>query len=315
MNNNLLTSERYWGNFLNASGQPSPMFLRLFLAIIDFARATGTSDVPAFADNQAHTLLSPAQAFKFFSATGDFKLDIKPEQLQQYHVTLYESYQLAYKKPAYVSRKALQRWFLQHAFADPDKYHKSLNEFLLQKGVYLIDPFTEGPFKFKEIPRSSFPEKPNESTRIHLDQCFTTFKAKLNQLPIVSATQSQAPVVPKPQTAPAATASPQQKTDFAKQLSDMQSKTWKSIDEATRRMQAQLAQEEAQQKAQFNAQVQQNQLRQAQLRRQQQQAAIDQQLEYTRQQWANINGETYYDGDGKRRYRPGYLDYVGSCIF
>jgi glucan-binding YG repeat protein len=213
----------------------------------------------------------------------------------------------------------LQRWFLQHAFADPDKYHKSLNELLLQKGVYLIDPFTEGPFKFKEIPRSSFPEKPNESTRTHLDQCFTTFKAKLSQLPAVPPTQSQAPVVPKPQTTPAATAPPQQKTDFTKQLSDMHSKTWKSIDEITRRMQTQLAQEEAQQKAQqkaqFDAQAQQNQLRQAQLRRQQQQAAIDQQLEYTRRQWANINGETYYDGDGKRRYRPGYLDYMDSCIF
>jgi hypothetical protein len=153
----------YWGTFLNGS-QPSPMFLRLNLALIEFARATTCHDTLALPPDQAYPLLNYHHFFALAPLFVDKNmaaelLDQLPKIPVRFHeplaLILMEGLDIPLFKGMF-SRKSCHSWITGVTLAYPDEIHATLNEFLQAKN-YLLDPLTDQSFVFNEIPRSCFP--------------------------------------------------------------------------------------------------------------------------------------------------------------
>ncbi|KAK6541713.1 hypothetical protein TWF694_007506 [Orbilia ellipsospora] len=184
------TPAEYWGVFLDGP-QPSEMFIRLNLALIEFARATTSHETLALPARTAIPLLTSQQ---FYALLPIFSRD-DPQQFfallkqvpVQFHdrlaMVFYESSGIPVILPgkALFTRKDCQKWIIGVTRAYPDEVHANLNK-LLQGDNYLPDPLTEKPFMFREIPRSCFPPTADLEQRQTFEKLLAQLDVKLGPL-------------------------------------------------------------------------------------------------------------------------------------
>lgn len=162
----------YWGDVIIGGDNPqaSPMFTRLYLAIVDLARIlvplartpevlNGKGGTP---DNLVKSPLLGQQVLKICKIfdISFWDGDEDPSARTQTMILLahFKAHGLEYVWPSFLTRGELKKWLVSYIVAYPDHFH-AMSNFALDRtrNVTLLDLLTEEPFTYTTIPRDCFP--------------------------------------------------------------------------------------------------------------------------------------------------------------
>ncbi|KAE8441594.1 hypothetical protein EG329_004643 [Mollisiaceae sp. DMI_Dod_QoI] len=169
----------FWGTLVPEGPLPGPAFSRLIISIFDHLRSTSTVPIPPMNPKGAKSYLNPEMIANFCDLMGITDLHVSPAEAQEMAVGTMDALYFVYfqffccfgqKPDSYpregtnsnvpmITREGLRNWLIVLIILDPDDAHRRLNMLLAKKDHLFIDPFTEEPFAYPQIPRCAFPEK------------------------------------------------------------------------------------------------------------------------------------------------------------
>lgn len=184
---NSAAAREYWGNPI-IGDKVSHTFARLIVSIFEYLRATSKFPPPPAAPHIAHPYLSPDMVTGLFELLQIKDLSFSEaeesafgsvEELDDAFEEWYKCWELTYEKHprsdasspnqtmALLPRASLQNFIIVLALAEPSATHTRFNNLLSNARSYsegmdtnkilLLDPITDRPFEYPQIPRECFP--------------------------------------------------------------------------------------------------------------------------------------------------------------